>query len=81
MSDNVYIVSAARTPVGNINGMLSSLPAHRLGGIAIKEALKRADVAPESVSDVFMGQVLTAGMQSRGRNAKLEKKINFHTKT
>ncbi|XP_065838271.1 acetyl-CoA acetyltransferase, cytosolic-like [Oscarella lobularis] len=78
MSDNVYIVSAARTPVGNINGMLSSLPAHRLGGIAIKEALKRADVAPESVSDVFMGQVLTAGAgQNPARQAAVAAGIPY----
>ncbi len=57
----VYILSAVRTPIGTLSGGLSSLPAHSLGAIAIKEALKRANVKPEDVSEVCMGQVLTAG--------------------
>jgi acetyl-CoA C-acetyltransferase len=60
MSD-VVIVSAARTPVGAFNGALSSVPAHYLGQVAIAEALKRAKVAPEEVSEVVLGQILTAG--------------------
>ena len=57
----VVIVSAARTAVGAFNGSLSSLPAHALGAIAIKESLARAKVAPDEVSEVVMGQILTAG--------------------
>ena len=57
----VVIVSAARTPVGAFNGGLSSVPAHFLGEIAIKEAMKRAKVDPEEVSETIMGQVLAAG--------------------
>jgi acetyl-CoA C-acetyltransferase len=60
MSD-VVIVSAARTPVGAFNGALSSVPAHYLGQVAIAEALKRAKVAPGEVSEVVLGQILTAG--------------------
>ena len=46
MSDDVVIVSAARTPVGSFNGAFATLPAHDLGAIAIKAALERAVVAP-----------------------------------
>lgn len=56
----VYIVGAARTPIGNFNGGLSSLPAAELGAVAIRAALERAAVKAEQVDEVFMGQVLTA---------------------
>jgi acetyl-CoA C-acetyltransferase len=56
------IVGAARTPIGNLNGALSSLTAAQLGTTAIENALKRADVAPAEVDEVIMGQVLTAGV-------------------
>ena len=55
------IVSGARTPVGKFGGGLSTLTASDLGGIAIKEALQRADVAPESVDEVILGCVLQGG--------------------
>ena len=55
------ILSAARTPVGKLGGGLSSLKATELGGIAIQAALERADVAPDQVDHVVMGQVLQAG--------------------
>jgi acetyl-CoA C-acetyltransferase len=61
MQEDVVIVSAARTPVGAFNGAFGSLPAHELGKIAIKEALKRAGVEGKQVSEVIMGQILTAG--------------------
>ncbi|XP_064412019.1 acetyl-CoA acetyltransferase, cytosolic [Latimeria chalumnae] len=60
-SQTVVIVTAARTPIGSFNGVLSSLPAHQLGSAVIKEVLRRANVKPEEVSEVVMGQVLTAG--------------------
>lgn len=63
--EEVLIVSAARTPVGSLNGALSSLAAHQLGATAIAEALRRAGVAPGNVSEVIMGQVLTAGTYAR----------------
>ncbi|MCG8440240.1 MAG: acetyl-CoA C-acetyltransferase, partial [Caulobacterales bacterium] len=56
----VVIASAARTPVGSFSGSLSSLPAAELGRTAIEAALARAEVAPEEVSEVVLGQVLTA---------------------
>ncbi|MEO3804320.1 acetyl-CoA C-acetyltransferase [Nonomuraea sp. B1E8] len=60
MSSSV-IVAGARTPIGKLLGALSGLTAVDLGGIAIKAALERAGVAPESVEYVIMGQVLQAG--------------------
>ncbi len=66
----IYIVSATRTPIGAYLGSLSSLPAPRLGAIAIKAALERAKVAPELVGEVFMGNVLSAGIgQAPARQA------------
>ena len=60
-SDEIVILSAARTPIGNLNGALSSLPAHQLGSLAIGEALKRGGMEAGEVSEVIMGQTLTAG--------------------
>src|SRR6266403_942239 len=57
----IVIASAARTPVGAFNGGLASLQAHKLGEVAIIEALRRADVEPKEVSEVIMGQILAAG--------------------
>jgi len=59
--NDVVIASAARTPIGAFNGALSSVSASFLGEVAIAEALKRAGVSPEDVSEVIMGQILTAG--------------------
>jgi acetyl-CoA C-acetyltransferase len=58
----VYIVSAVRTPIGAFNGALASLTAPQLGSIAIKGALEKAGVAPEMVQEVYMGNVLSAGL-------------------
>ncbi|WP_313002581.1 acetyl-CoA C-acetyltransferase [Brevundimonas sp.] len=57
----VVIVAAARTPVGSFLGALSSLPAAKLGEVAIKAALDRAGVAADDVDEVILGQVLQAG--------------------
>jgi len=57
---DVVIVSAARTPVGSFLGALSSLPASKLGSIAIAAALERAGVAPGDVDEVILGHVLQA---------------------
>jgi acetyl-CoA C-acetyltransferase len=64
-SSTIVIASAARTPVGSFNGSLASLPASKLGEIAIKAALQRANVQPGDVSEVILGQVLT-GAQGQG---------------
>jgi acetyl-CoA C-acetyltransferase len=73
MPDDIVIVSAVRTPVGAFNGALASLPAHDLGSIAIKAALERASVQGPSVSEVIMGQILTAG---QGQNPARQASIN-----
>src|SRR5947207_6425406 len=72
MSDDVVIVSAARAPVGRFNGASRSMPAHDLGAIAIKEALERGGVEPGRVSEVIMGQILTAAQgQNPARQASI----------
>ncbi|SFU31442.1 acetyl-CoA C-acetyltransferase [Methylobacterium sp. 174MFSha1.1] len=58
---DIVIVGAARTPVGSFNGAFATVPAHKLGAIAIKAALERAKVSPEEVDEVIFGQVLAAG--------------------
>ena len=71
-SSTIVIASAARTPVGSFNGSLASLPASKLGEIAIKAALKRANVQPGDVSEVILGQVLTAAQgQGPARQASV----------
>src|SRR5438067_11940565 len=62
---DIVIASAARTPVGAFKGGVASLPAHKLGEVAIAEALRRAHVEPKDVSEVIMGQSVAAG---EGRN-------------
>ena len=61
MKDDIVIVGAVRTPIGAFNGALGSVPAHELGKIAIKAAIDRAGVEAPRVSEVIMGQILTAG--------------------
>ncbi|MFO1067229.1 MAG: acetyl-CoA C-acetyltransferase [Geminicoccaceae bacterium] len=68
----VVIVSATRTPIGSFSGALASLPAHDLGKVAIKSALEKAKVEPAEVSEVIMGQILTAGQgQNPARQASI----------
>ena len=74
MSDRqeIVIAGAARTPVGSFGGSLSSLPAHTLGQIAIEAALSRAGVDAGDVSEVILGQILTAGAgQNPARQASI----------
>ncbi len=67
------ILSAARTPIGKLGGGLSSLDATSLGATAITAALERADVAPDEVQHVVMGQVLQAGQgQVPSRQAQIK---------
>jgi acetyl-CoA C-acetyltransferase len=75
---DIVIASAARTPVGAFNGGLASLPAHKLGEIAIAEALRRAGVDPKEVSEVIMGQILAAGEgQNPARQAAIGAGLPF----
>src|SRR5438045_6970002 len=70
---STVILSAARTPIGKLGGGLSSLDATELGGVAIKAALERAEVEPEQVEHVVMGQVLQAGQgQIPSRQAQIK---------
>jgi acetyl-CoA C-acetyltransferase len=70
--DEVVIVSAARTPVGSFSGAFAAVPAHRLGEIAIRAALERAKVDGNDVSEVILGQVLTAAQgQNPARQASI----------
>ncbi len=69
----VVIVSAARTPVGSFNGAFANIPAHELGRVAIKGALERARVAPKDVTEVILGQILTA---AQGQNPARQAAVN-----
>lgn len=69
----IVIVSAVRTPIGSFGGTLSSFTAPELGAMAIAESVKRAKISPESVHEVIMGNVLTAGVgQAPARQALLK---------
>ena len=70
---DVVIVAAARTPIGAFMGGLGGVPADQLGATVIKAALERAKVDPAEVSDVILGQVLTAGQgQNPARQAVIK---------
>ncbi len=70
--NEVVIAGSCRTPIGSFRGSLSSLPAPRLGAIAIREAIRRAGIGPETVNEVIMGNVLQAGVgQAPARQAAI----------
>ncbi len=70
LQDPIVIVSGARTPMGSFQGDFAALAAHDLGGVAIKAAVERAGIAPESVDEVLMGNCLMAGQgQAPARQA------------
>jgi acetyl-CoA C-acetyltransferase len=72
MMKEVYIISAVRTPIGSFGGVLSGLSATALGAKAIQGALKAGQVSPEWVSEVFMGNVVSANLgQAPARQAAL----------
>ena len=72
MTQPIFILGATRTPLGNFQGALASVPAPKLGAAAIRGALAQAGVAPANVSIVFMGQVLQAGVgQAPARQAAI----------
>jgi acetyl-CoA C-acetyltransferase len=77
---DVIIASGARTPVGSFNGGFANVPAHDLGTAAIKAALTRAQVDPAEVSEVILGQILTAAQgQNPGRQAAMKAGIPVET--
>src|SRR5262245_22057186 len=72
MAEDIVIVGAARTPVGACDGAFGSLPAHERGKPVIQEAMKRAGVEGGQVSEVILGQILTAGQgQNPARQASI----------
>ncbi|HSF47707.1 MAG TPA: acetyl-CoA C-acyltransferase, partial [Burkholderiales bacterium] len=71
--DDVVIVAALRTPVGKFGGALAKIPAAELGAQVIRALLKQTGIKPEQVSEVIMGQVLTAGNgQNPARQASIK---------
>ncbi len=72
-SREVVILSSARTPIGRFDGSLSQVPATELGGVAIRAAVERAGIDPSEIDEVFMGQVLQAGVgQAPARQAAIK---------
>src|SRR5437773_10539422 len=65
-----FIAAAVRTPIGNLNGALSSVSATELGSCVIQEAVRRTGIEPRKIDEVIVGNVLSAGPgQSSGRQA------------
>ncbi|KYO44927.1 acetyl-CoA acetyltransferase, mitochondrial [Alligator mississippiensis] len=80
--NEVVIASAVRTPIGSFQGSLSSLPATKLGSVAIKGAIERAGIRAEEVKEVYMGNVLQAGQgQAPARQAVLGAGLPISTPT
>jgi acetyl-CoA C-acetyltransferase len=76
--EEIYIVGAARTPIGKFGGSLAKTPAADLGALVIRKVLERARVAPDQVSEVIMGQVLAAGVgQNPARQAAMKAGIPY----
>lgn len=72
-AQDIVIVSALRTAIGNFNGALASVPAHKLGEVVLRETLKRSGVAGSDISEVILGQILTA---AAGQNPARQASIN-----
>lgn len=73
MSQQIVIVSAVRTAIGSFQGALKDVPATKLGAIVIKEAVERAGIQGDQVSEVIMGNVLSAGLgQNPARQASIQ---------
>src|SRR5436853_3860643 len=74
-----FIVSAGRVPTGRFLGSLKELPATRLGALAIRFAVERAGIDPDSVDECIMGNVLSAGLgQNPARQAALRGELKNH---
>lgn len=73
MTQDVVIVSAARTPVGSFNGAFATVPAHFLGEVAIRGVLERSGLAANQIDEVILGQVLTA---AQGQNPARQATVN-----
>lgn len=78
--DPIVIVGAARTPMGNFQGIFSNFKGPDLGALAIKAAIERSHLKPEDIKEVIMGCVLSAGMgQSPARQAALKAQLSINT--
>ena len=73
MAKKIVLAGSCRTAIGTMGGALSTVPAADLGAVVIKEALKRAGVAPDQVDQVYMGCVIQAG---QGQNVARQASIN-----
>ena len=74
----VYLVNCCRTAVGKFQGSLAKTPAPVMGGIVIKEALKRSGLKPENVDEVMFGNILTAALgQNPARQAAIKAGIPY----
>ena len=70
--NKVYVISAVRTPIGSFGGMLSNISATKLGAHAIKGAMEKANISPDLVEEVFMGNVVSANLgQAPARQAAI----------
>jgi acetyl-CoA C-acetyltransferase len=77
--NEVYIISAVRTPLGSFGGKLSTLTAVELGSIAIKGAIQKAGIDPKDVQEVMMGNVISANLgQAPARQAAIGAGIGYH---
>ena len=80
MAKKVFILSAKRTPIGSFMGSLSSLPAPKLGAVAIRAAIEEAGVDFNTIDECIMGQVLTSGSgQAPARQAAIYAGVNNST--
>src|SRR5262245_44319954 len=69
---SAYLLAGCRTPIGKLLGALASVPAPRLGAVAVAESLRRAGLPADAVDEVIMGNVLSAGLgQAPARQAAL----------
>jgi acetyl-CoA C-acetyltransferase len=72
MKEEIFILAAARTPIGSFGGSLSSVPATRLGATAIKGVLEKSKIDPSSIQEVYMGNVISANLgQAPARQAAI----------
>jgi acetyl-CoA C-acetyltransferase len=73
MASEAFILSAVRTPIGAMGGVLSEVPAPQLGAECIKETIRRTGLRPDEVDEVIMGNVVGAGLgQNPARQATLK---------
>ncbi len=74
--EDIFILSAVRTPIGSLNGALASYSAPQLGGKILAEAVKRAGISPDALGEVVMGNVLSGGVgQAPARQAMIQAQI------